>query len=136
MSTKSKPFKNARTPCECAFCWKMKKTWRAPDRLPTIHLIEALADSANQMLVRNNLEGVSDRLNRILTVTREIIREMPEEVPRCMFIPKGTRAKCGYPLINGNCNIHGTRFRDVRIFFSTEKQESEDWNLGGQFSLD
>ena len=104
----------------------MKKQWRAPEREPTIHLIEALADSANQMMVHENYIGVVDRLNRILTVTREIIRECEREVPTCMIIPKGTRAKCGYPLIYGKCNIHGNRFEDIKIFFSTMTSDPRD----------
>ena len=135
MSTNDKVFANARN-ChpECAWCWKQKKQWRAPEREPTIHLIEALADSANQMLVRNNFDGVSDRLNRILTVTREIIRGCEREVPTCMVFPDGTRAKCGMPLVYGRCNIHGNRYEDIKIFFSTMSSDPRDGE--GRFSLD
>lgn len=66
-----------RTPCKCANCWKFKKEPKLGRDQP-ISVIEALADSANQYLVMNNIDMVKDRISRIMALTREIIRCYPE----------------------------------------------------------
>jgi hypothetical protein len=111
---------NSRTPCDCPFCWKQSKMWRAPESLPIIHLVEALADSGNQALVHGNIDLARDRFARLLAITREIIISHPEENPdRCKYIEPGTRAKCGMPTVNGNCTYHGYRGMNTSL---------DDWN--------
>jgi len=99
-------FKNTRTPCPCEFCWKFKKEPRLGKN--HLSLIEALADSAQQLLVNDSLDGVYDRINRILTICRNIIRSYPEDLdqPRCRY-RVNLRMRCNLPLINNKCIDHG-----------------------------
>ncbi len=101
-------YKHLRTPCTCEYCWKFKREPRIGRNHYSV--IEALADSAQQMLVRENYTGTLDRVNRILKLTRNTIVKMPEtpDNPRCYFrVTK--RQRCSMPLVYGSCVQHGKK---------------------------
>lgn len=114
-------YKNDRTPCACVFCWRYK---RQPRNFDIVHLFEAIADSANQMLVRENYEGVADRIHRIIGICRELIRAEPTtNFDRCRY-RHNPRMRCNLPLIDGKCVDHG--YND---YHDLKQNTLDDWNL-------
>ncbi|MEE9410859.1 MAG: hypothetical protein V3V41_08025 [Candidatus Heimdallarchaeota archaeon] len=113
----SKPYKNPRTPCECEYCWKVHKGWRNFDNAGW-HLIEALSDSANQLLVHGNLEGVKDRLRRLIKISRNELMKYPRTNFNACPYRITPRERCKMPLTKNGCRIHGyqiyPKFKDVK----------------------
>ena len=114
-------YKNARTPCECDFCWRYK---RQPRNFDIVHLIEALMDSANQLLVRENIDGAFDRIHRVIGICRELIRAEPTtNFDRCRY-RNNPRMRCNLPLTDGKCTYHGENVNHDLV-----QNTLDDWNV-------
>lgn len=92
-----------RTPCNCVYCWVFQREPRLKNHAT---LLEALSDSAVQAIVAKNYDKAKDRIERINQITREIAKDYPENLDRCMF-RYNSRMRCHKPLFNGECVSHG-----------------------------